>query len=404
MSEAQSEPAGSGDRSTDRRTDTPGPGETPTDRPRVGEVAAERSEPAHRAGQGGQGDRAGQGGQGDRAGQGDRGEAAGRAEVPTDQLPATTLAAASAGRAEAAEPAPSAQQPAVQRPAVQPVSSGQPSMAEPGDAARPSSAEPLRSAQPSPAEPGEATGGPAEPLLSGPPSPAEPGEAVQSFPVGPNGPDEQPVMPMRVLDGSLPAARPRHRRPPARSAAGVLAGAGILTILGAVTPLVQQLVTVPDGRLLILRITAAGTSVSTGTSFVVGNEQPHWDYPLIGAGVLAVLVALALNSGSARLHWARPLATAVCGLVLGMLVMLGVDVKQALFLADVSEEFHIQTDLGPGTWLSVAALLLAVAGIVLTVRLSEERPAVAPEADLDTPPLGLPVLGQPAPHDPGPTS
>ena len=191
---------------------------------------------------------------------------------------------------------------------------------------------------------------------------------------------------MRVLDAP-PAPPPRQIRLPRTGwAAGVLAAAGILVVVGALNPLSHVVLTGPDfGSGVVLRPARVYDSAFTFLGAI--NTSSGRD-PLIVLGCVAIVLALVMGQRRMRMRWVRPLAVLTGGLMIGALAMVAVNLFQSQVMG--LGGLQLVTVFDAGTWLSLAGLVVTIAAIVLALRLPDDQPV--PEPDLDTPPLGLPVI------------
>ena len=199
-------------------------------------------------------------------------------------------------------------------------------------------------------------------------------------------------MTMQLLDAP-PAPPPRRNwRPRTGWAAGTLAAAGILVLVGALNPLSHVVLSGPadiGSGVALLPVRTYGSLAP----FTGGSDSSTGRDPLIVLGCAAIVVALLMAGRSPRMRWVRPLATLIGGLLVGGLAVVGASLFQSPTIG--LGDFQLVTVFDAGAWLSLAGLVAAVAAIVLALRLPDDRPI--PEPDLDTPPLGLPVIhtGQP---------
>jgi hypothetical protein len=148
-----------------------------------------------------------------------------------------------------------------------------------------------------------------------------------------------------------------------------------------------------------MEISAAGANISQGVTGPNGPVAVLYqgggslsNYPLIAAGAIALFVALLMTSRVARMRWARPVGGMAAGLVLGTGLMLAFEVQRSMFSLSGSSEFQVHTALEPGALVAIASMILAIVTVVLVVRLPEDPSPATREMELDTPPMGLPMI------------
>ncbi|QQQ74728.1 hypothetical protein IOD16_26780 [Saccharothrix sp. 6-C] len=181
----------------------------------------------------------------------------------------------------------------------------------------------------------------------------------------------------------------------------LLVAAGVVAVVGTFLPLYQEGNDQAGGSL---------TVTATSWDFVFSNlpagmdlgpvQSPQYGVPIVVAAVLlAVAVALAFLPEHQRLA-ARYLAVGGTGLLTGAVWATGASVASAVGNASRQPDDSYTVEVGAGIVLLVAAVLVAVVGVVLLhARRPEPRPGGAvvyrvdgSDDDTDTPPFGIPVV------------
>jgi hypothetical protein len=138
-------------------------------------------------------------------------------------------------------------------------------------------------------------------------------------------------------------------------------------------------------------------SAETDADALLG-QSPQYGVPIVFAALLLVVAAALVFLPEHQRLAARYTAVGGAGLLVGSVWTTGMVVLSAMSQKDLSEQSGYTEEVREGTWLLIAAAVVAVVGVVLIhSRRAEPRPEgpmvywVGEDEDLDTPPFGMPV-------------
>ncbi|HEX3790964.1 MAG TPA: hypothetical protein VHW44_24080 [Pseudonocardiaceae bacterium] len=227
---------------------------------------------------------------------------------------------------------------------------------------------------------------------------------------------EQPVVLMRQLDGELVLAPAVDRLPPLSRtrlfAAIALAASGTFAVIGSLLPFLQDVL--PHQAEDVgetVRYTGWGIQLVVNGSVTETGTGPYWGPAIVIAAALSILMAIALPWRRLGPHLGRPLAAISAGLSVGVVGMFVAELLGEMSAAGQDDApIEPRLTLLSGTWLVCLGGVLAIVAMVLVLLIREagdsqvDNPAEIPTdtADLDTPPLGIPIITRPA-EPTGPT-
>lgn len=208
---------------------------------------------------------------------------------------------------------------------------------------------------------------------------------------------------------ALPVVPVPRRMPRLRFvAAGCTGVAAFLALAGSFLPLYTGSVALA-GQEASLAVTGWGLDVDQGEPY---GAVPTSGYLLVFA--TGLLIAATVLCGMAALPAATPGTPRAAGLVTvaavafltGAVWAIGMEVAgyaesfRPIGAAAFNEEATTEHGPGIGIWLLVAAVVIAVAGMVLVLRSTRAVPTWQDQANLATPRHGFPIPVQPPPPSP----